>query len=79
MTKVWGWADSFRMHSVYFLSPVLLLVIWAWVCRAGIFPEQILVSPFGVILFVASVTIKNSRTNTAELGASAGLLDLLIM
>jgi sulfonate transport system permease protein len=48
MTKVWDWADSFRAHSVYFLSPLLLLIIWAWVCSAGIFPEQILVSPVGV-------------------------------
>jgi len=48
MTKIWGWVDSVRTHSVYFLSPVLLLMVWAWVCSAGIFPEQILVSPFGV-------------------------------
>jgi len=48
MTKLRGWADSFKAHSVYFVSPLLLLMIWAWACSAGIFPDQILVSPLGV-------------------------------
>jgi len=48
MSKILDFTDSVRVHSVYFLSPILFLVIWAWVCRAGIFPEQILVSPLGV-------------------------------
>jgi len=37
-----------RTHSVFFISPILLLILWAWVCSAGIFPEQVLVSPLGV-------------------------------
>jgi len=48
MSKILDFTDSVRVHSVYFLSPILFLVIWTWVCRAGIFPEQILVSPLGV-------------------------------
>jgi len=48
MIKARDLADSFHTHAVFFISPVLLIVIWAWVCSAGIFPEQILVSPSGV-------------------------------
>lgn len=48
MTNLRVFADSFRAYALYFLSPVALLMIWTWVCSAGIFPEQILVSPAGV-------------------------------
>lgn len=48
MTNLKGLADSFRENALYFLSPLVLLIVWSWVCRAGIFPEQILVSPAGV-------------------------------
>ena len=48
MTNLRVFADSFRAYALYFLSPVALLIIWTWVCSAGIFPEQILVSPAGV-------------------------------
>lgn len=48
MTNIRIFADSFRAYALYFLSPVVLLIIWTWVCNAGIFPEQILISPAGV-------------------------------
>lgn len=34
-----------RQRAVLFISPLLLIALWAWACKAGIFPPQILVSP----------------------------------
>lgn len=41
-------AGLLRDRATLLISPLLLLVIWAWVCQAGIFPGQILVPPQGV-------------------------------
>jgi len=48
MTKIRDLANSLHANVLFFVSPILLLFAWAWVCSAGIFPEQILVSPAGV-------------------------------
>ena len=48
MIKLRDLADSINAQAIYFLSPILFLLMWTWVCHAGIFPEQILVSPLGV-------------------------------
>jgi len=48
MTKIRNIANSLHTNALFFVSPAVLLLAWAWVCSAGIFPEQILVSPAGV-------------------------------
>lgn len=48
MTKIRDLAKSLHTNALFFVSPILLLLAWAWVCSVGIFPEQILVSPAGV-------------------------------
>jgi len=48
----------FQERVPLFISPLLLLGGWAWVCQAGIFPEQILVSPLRV--YEAAAELWNS-------------------
>ncbi|MDR1463216.1 MAG: hypothetical protein LBI68_08805 [Azoarcus sp.] len=36
-------------RALKWISPLLVLLAWSAICRAGVFPEQILVSP-GVVL-----------------------------
>lgn len=38
-------AQYLRERAILLASPLLLLAVWAWACQAGLFPEQILVSP----------------------------------
>jgi sulfonate transport system permease protein len=48
MTAAFIPIDALRDRALFFLSPLLLVVVWGLVCRAGLFPEQILVSPLVV-------------------------------
>jgi sulfonate transport system permease protein len=41
-------ADTLRRRVEPFISPLAVIALWSWACQAGIFPEQILVSPLGV-------------------------------
>ena len=36
---------ALQERALLLASPLLLLAAWVWVCQAGVFPEQILVSP----------------------------------
>lgn len=40
--------DALRQRAVLFISPLAVIALWAWVCGVGVFPAQILVSPYGV-------------------------------
>lgn len=40
-SRLRGW----RERALTCVSPLLLLLSWEWACRAGLFPEQLLVSP----------------------------------
>jgi sulfonate transport system permease protein len=44
-----------RDKALLWVSPLLLLLVWEWVCRAGVFPEQILVSPRDVLAAFAEL------------------------
>ena len=50
--------EFLRDRAVLAISPLLLLGAWTWACHAGLFPEQILVSPQRV--YVAGVELWDS-------------------
>lgn len=46
-----------------FVSPLLLLLLWAWVCSAGFFAEQVLVSPAVVYESVVELWLDGELQN----------------